>query len=794
VSAAAGRPIASGEQAEPAERANLGPSSRWVGQPIRRREDPRFLRGQARFVDDLVLPGLLHLVVVRSAAVHGVLKAVKTDAARASPGVVAVVTGADLKGKARPMPVGRFEGAHVAPAPHPILATERVRYVGEPVAAVLAEDMTQAVDAAWRVEVEVDPLRAVVEPEDALRGEVLLHPGLGDNLLIRWARTHGDVTSAFDRAVRAVRGTFRIPRLVAAPLEPRGAVASFDGGADLLTVWSSSQDPHRPLAQLSSVLARPDDRIRFVVPDVGGAFGSKGVLAPEVALAALLAMDVGRPVKWIEGRRENFLASYQGRGLDANVEMAVDGNGRITAVRARLLLDAGAYLYSGTAAPPITAGMLITGAYAIPNAEVELLGVATNKVPTGQYRGAGRPEAAYIVERMVDLVAAEIASDPVDVRLRNVIPPDAFPYQTPLGFVYDSGDYARALQRCRALLEYDRWREEQRRARADGRLFGIGVALYVERAGNQLWESASVSVGPTGRLRVRTGANAHGQGHETIFAQIAADALGIAPDAVVVEQGDSATSPRGVGTFASRSTAIAGSALAVTLDKIKAKAAAIAAHLLEAAPGDIEWANGRLFTRGAPDRAVPFAEVAAAAYRPGRLPPHIEMGLEATGTFSLPGPIFPFGAYGAVVEVHRDTGQLEILKLVAVDDAGRIVNPLLAEGQVIGAIAQGLGAALVEAAVYDDDGQPLTATFADYGMLRPTQLPHVVSEFLETPSPFNPLGAKGIGEAGAIGTPAALANAVADALAPLGVRHLDPPYTVSKLWQIVQHGSHDAVV
>jgi len=773
---------------------NLGPSSRWVGQPIRRREDPRFLRGQARFVDDIVLPGLLHLVVVRSAIAHGVLKTVKTTAARASPGVVAVLTGADLEGKAGPLPIGRFEGAHVAPAPHPLLASERVRYVGEPVAAVLAEDLMRAVDAASRVDVDVDPLRAIVLPQDALRGEVLLHPGLGDNVLIRWARAKGDVTGAFDRAMRVVRGTFRIPRLVAAPLEPRGAVVSFDAGVDLLTVWSSSQDPYRPLAQLSRVLDRPDDRIRFVVPDVGGAFGSKGVLAPEVALAAVLAMDIHRPVKWIEDRRENFLASYQGRGVDADVEMAVDGNGRITAVRARLVVDAGAYLYSGTVVPPITTGMLLTGTYAIPNAEVELLGVATNKVPTGQYRGAGRPEAAYVVERMVDLVAAELAADPIDVRLRNVIAPEAFPYQTPLGFVYDSGNYARALERCRALIEYDRWRGEQRRARADGRLLGIGVALYVERAGNQLWEGAAVSVGPTGRVLVRTGASAHGQGHETIFAQIAADALGIAPDSVVVEHGDSAVSPRGVGTFASRSTAIAGSALAVTLDKIKVKATAIAAHLLEAAPPDIEWADGRLFTRGAPDRAVPFAEVAAAAYRPGRLPPHIEMGLEATGTFSLPGPIFPFGAYGAVVEVHRDTGQLDILKLVAVDDAGRIVNPLLAEGQVLGAIAQGLGAALVEEATYDDDGQPLAATFADYGMLRAAQLPHVISEFLETPSPFNPLGAKGIGEAGAIGTPAAVANAVADALAPLGVRHLDPPYTSSKLWQVVQHGREDSVV
>lgn len=762
--------------------------ARWVGQPVRRREDPRFLRGEARFVDDIVLPGMLHLAVVRSAVGHALLRDVRTGAARGAPGVAAVLTAADLVGHARPLPVRSIEGATVAPASHPILASERVRYVGEPVAAVLADSLVHAREAVGLVEIDYDPLPAVVDPRDALQGKTLLHPALGENVLIRWARSGGDVPGAFAAAARVVKGEFRIPRLIAAPMEPRGAVAMYERGIDLLTIWCSAQDPHRPLAQLSHMLGRPEDRIRVIVPDVGGAFGIKGALPPEAAVAALLAIQVGRPVKWIEDRRENLLASYMGRGLDAEVEMAVDGHGRITGVRAKLVADLGAYLYPATPTVPVTTGMLLTGGYAIQNAAVELIGVATNKVPTGPYRGAGRPEAAYIVERMLDMVAAETKVDPIDLRVRNVIPVEAFPYATPLGFVYDSGNYARALERCRTLIEYDRWREEQRRARASGRLVGIGVALYVERAGSQLWESAAVSVGPAGRVVVRTGSNSHGQGHETTFAQIAADALGVDLDAVVIQHGDSAVVPRGVGTFASRSTAIGGSALIAALDKIKAKAAAIAAHLLEAAPADIEWTDGRLQVRGSPQRAMAFGEVAAAAYRPGRLPPHIEMGLDASGYFSLAGPVFPFGAYAAVVEVQRETGEVEILRLVAVDDAGRIVNPLLAEGQVLGAIAQGLGQVFVEEAVYDRDGQPLTASFVDYALLRAGDVPAVVTELLETPSPLNPLGAKGIGEAGAIGAPACVANAVIDAFSPLGMRHVDFPFTPAKLWGIISGG------
>ncbi|MBI3998463.1 MAG: molybdopterin-dependent oxidoreductase, partial [Armatimonadetes bacterium] len=621
-------------------------------------------------------------------------------------------------------------------------------------------------------------------PHAALKADVVLHEAIPDNVLVRWRRSGGDVAEAFQSAARVVKGTFHIPRLAAAPIEPRGALATYDPGTGQFTLWCSAQDPHRPRAQMSRILGIPDDRVRLIVPDVGGAFGSKGHLPPEAAVAAVAAMDLGRPVRWIEDRRENLQASYQGRGIHAEVEMAVDSDARILAVKGRVIADVGAYLYPPTANPPITTAMLLTGAYAIPAAEVELTGVATNKVPTGPYRGAGRPEAAYIVERMIDLVAAEVSLDPLEIRRRNFIPPDRFPYRTPLGFTYDSGNYTEALDRAAALFDYERWREEQRSARTEGRLIGIGTALYVERAGGGLWESAAVIVNPSGRVVVRTGSNSHGQGHQTSFAQIAADLLGLTPEAVVVEQGDSAVVPRGVGTFGSRSTTIGGSALVVALEKIRAKATSIAARLLEAAPEDIAWDGDRLHVRGSPERAVTFAQVAAAAYDPARLR-GIELGLDASGYFALPGPVFPFGAYMAAVEVDRETGQLHVLRFVAVDDAGRIVNPMLAEGQVFGSTIQGLGEALIEEVRYDETGQLATGTFMDYGLPRATDVPPLQSEFMETPSPFNPLGAKGIGESGTIATPATIANAVADALAPLGVRHVDVPFVPAKLWRIM---------
>jgi carbon-monoxide dehydrogenase large subunit len=680
-----------------------------VGRPLARREDERFLTGRARYLDDLHPEGTLHAAFARSLVAHARVDSLDVEAARALPGVAAVLTGDDL-GEVRPPPVAAIPGAWIADAGHPVLARGIVRYVGEPLALVLAESRALAEDAAEMVLADYEPLEPVVDPRAS--GEALL----------RWEQRGGDVDGAFAAADLVLTRSFSIPRVVAAPMEPRGAIAEYDAEADLLTVQLSFQDPHRPLAQLAHALGRPPASIRIVLPDVGGAFGSKGAVGPELAAVAAAALQLGRPVTWAEDRLENFLAAYQGRGLDADVDLAVSSDGRMLGVRAHLHADLGAYLFSTTPVPPHTTGMLITGAYAIPAAEVVVVGARTNKVPTGPYRGAGRPEAAYLIERMVDEAARELGLDAVELRRRNLV--RDFPHETPFGWTYDSGDYERCLDRAVELAHVDRWRG----ARHAGARLGFGVGMLIERSGGQ-WESASIRRAPDGRIIARTGSSPHGQGHETTFAQIVADELGIDPAMVEVQWGDSRAGPAGVGTFASRSTAMGGSALQA------------AARTLRDSGGD-----------------------------------------EAEATFESE-LVFSSGAYAAVVEIDPETGELTILRLVAVDDAGRIVNPLLAHGQVIGAAAQGLGQALVEEVRHDETGQLLTASFADYPLLTAWEMPEVVSEFVETPSPLNPLGAKGVGEGGSIGAPAAVANAVADAL---GGALVDPPFTEEKLWEALR--------
>jgi carbon-monoxide dehydrogenase large subunit len=702
----------------------------------------RFLRGEATYLDDIELPGLLDVAFVRSPYAHARLGAVDDAHALEQPGVVAVLTGADLD--ARPLPAGSVDDGVVADAGHPVLARGRVRYAGEAVALVVAESRALAEDAAELVDVGYEPLEPVLGARSAAEGP-LLHDHVAENALVRWSRVHGDVAAAFSAADTVVAQSFVIPRLVAAPIEARGVIARLDAEADVLTVWSSSQDPHRPLAQLGHSLGRDRDRLRVIVPDVGGAFGSKGAVGVEVAAVAAAAVALGRTLRWTEDRSENFLSAYQGRGLEADVELALAADGRILGLRASLFADLGGYLYATTAVAGHTTAMLLGGTYGIPAVSVELVGAATTKVPTGPYRGAGRPEAAFLIERMVDIAARELGLDPVDVRRRNFIPAEAFPYETPLGWTYDSGDYERCLAAAVELGGLATWREEQERARAEGRIVGVGVGMYVERAAG-LWESADVRVEEDGSVVVRTGSSPHGQGHETTFAQIAADELGVEPEAVRVIWGDSGEVPAGVGTFASRSVAMGGSALAVAARELVERAAAA---------------------------GVSVGELAAA-----------EGGVEASGRFSS-GLVFASGAYLVVVEIERETGELRVLSLAAVDDSGRIVNPLLAEGQVLGATVQGLGQCLVEEAVHDAEGQLRTASFADYSLLTAAELPPIASRFVETPSPLNPLGAKGIGEGGAIATPAAVANAVADALAPFGVRHVDPPFTAAKLWRLL---------
>jgi carbon-monoxide dehydrogenase large subunit len=681
----------------------------YVGRPLARREDERFLTGRARYLDDLHLDGALHVAFARSLVAHARLGALDVEAARALPGVVAVLTADDL-GDVRPAPVMTLPDMWIADEPHPVLARESVRYVGQPIALVAAESRALAEDAAELVVPDYETLDAVVDAREA------------PEALTRWSKSAGDVEGAFARADRVVSRSYVLPRLVAAPMEPRGVIAEHDAGSGLLTVWLSFQDPHRPLDQLAQALQRPPESIRVVLPDVGGAFGSKGAIGPETVAVAAAALRLGRPVKWAEDRLENFLAAYQGRGLEADVELALDADLRMLAVRARLHADLGAYLVTTTPVSALTTALLVTGAYDILAAEVEIVGARTNKVPTGPYRGAGRPEAAYLIERTVDEAARELGVDPVELRRRNLV--REFPHRTPLGWTYDSGDYERCLDRALQLARVD----ELRGAATAGRRRGFGVAMMIERSGGN-WESATARRDRDGRIVVRTGSSPHGQGHETTFAQIVADELGVDPGQVEIRWGDSQAGPAGVGTFASRSTAMGGSAVLEAARKLR-------------------------------DEGVDEAEAT------------FESGL-----------LFSSGAYAAVVEIDEETGELHVLSLAAVDDSGRIVNPLLAHGQVVGATAQGLGQALIEEVRHDETGQSLSVSFVDYPLLTAWEMPDLASDFVETPTPLNPLGAKGVGEGGSIATPPAVANAVVDAL---GGVQVDPPFTAEKLWEALR--------
>ncbi len=686
------------------------------------------------------------MAFVRSPFAHARIGGVELP--DAPEGTFAAITAADLEGRVGDLPVQGIQGGWVANEGHPVLAGEEVRYSGQPVAAVLAESRALAEDAAELVEVDYEPLEAVL---DARASEVTM---------CRWHKLSGDVDGAFQSAAHVVRASHSLPRVAPVPMEPRGAIASYDEAEDKLTVWVSAQDSHRQLAGLAKVLDRPEESIHVIVPDVGGAFGSKGVPAPETVLVALAALTTGRIVKWAEDREENLVASYQGRGVEADLELALDAEGTMLGLRARIRADLGAYLMPTTAIPAHTTAMLMCGVYDIQAADVEVVGARTNKVPTGPYRGAGRPEAAYFLECTVDVAARELGIDPLELRRRNLI--REFPYKTALGWTYDSGDYERCLDLAVELVEPERRSDDER-------VVGTGFGMYVERAGGQ-FETARAELLPDGRLLVRSGSSPHGQGHDTTFAQLAAERLGLVLEDVELRFGDSEEVPRGVGTFASRSVAMGGSAVVQAVDALKEKCMAVAARLLEVGEDEPEWGEGGSVS-AADGRTLSLRELAAS-----------EPGIHADARFSSD-LSFSSGAYGAVVEIERATGRLRVLRLAAVDDAGNIVNPLLAEGQVIGGIAQGLGECLVEEAVYDEEGNPTFASFVGYSLLTAAEMPPVTTAFVESPTPLNPIGAKGIGEGGSIGTPAAVANAVADALG--GIR-VDPPFSEEKLWRALR--------
>jgi len=704
--------------------------SELIGAPLPRREDARVLRGETRYVDDVVVPGMAHAAFVRSPHAHAGITSISVP--QDAEGLIAVVTAADIGAAVRAFPVMEPDDMEVNHAEaHPVLAAGEVRYAGQPVAAVIARTRALAEDAAELVDVQYDERPAVLAPRES--GVVLT----------RWSGGAGDVDAAFAAAAHVVSGSYALPRLIAAPMETRGCVAAYEPVDDCLTVWCSAQDIHRPLAQLSHILDRPPAGIRLIVPDVGGAFGSKGVIAPEIAAVAASAMRLGIPVKWTEDRLENLVGGTQGRGIEGDLQLALAADGRMLGLRARLWADLGGYLLTTTPIPPHTAATLITGVYDIAAAAVTVVGALTHKVPTGPYRGAGRPDAAYMVEALVDEAARRTGIHRVELRRRNLI--RSFPHRTATGLEYDSGDYERCLDLALELAA-DGGRARDRDGGDGDVVRGRGIALYVERAGGG-WESAEIELGPGGTFAIASSSSPHGQGHDITFAQIAADRLGVPIQDIELHFGDSATSPPGVGTFGSRSVAMAGSAVAIAADDLLAQARARTGAAI------VDWQ--RLAEVAGPDRPR-----AAARFQSAN--------------------VFSSGAYVATVRIDCGTGELTVERLIAVDDAGTLINPLLVHGQVIGGAVQALGECLTEEAVYDDGGQPRTGSFLDYSLLTAAEVPPIVTGEVQTPSPFNPLGAKGAGEGGAVGTLPAVANAVTDAL---GGRRVEPPFTSDKLWR-----------
>jgi carbon-monoxide dehydrogenase large subunit len=756
--------------------------SRSIGQSLRRNEDVRFLRGTAMYLDDLELPAsAAHVAFVRSRHAHADVLAVDAAAALAIPGVLRVFTADDLPDAYLPTPL-TFIGVTVTAAPHPVFAGKRVRYMGQVIAAVVATSRALAEDGADAVDVTYAEREPVLDVRAAQNHAIQLHDHIPGNVYVTGGLGTGDVSAAFAAADVRVARSYHIPRVAMSPMETRGAIASYDRGTETLTLWASAQDVHRPRFHVSHALKIPEDKIHVILPDVGGAFGQKQVVTSETVAVAFAAMSMGVHVKWMEDRLENLVAAPQGRGVDGDLELALTRDGTILAIRGTVFGDMGAYSFVNGVNGPHTTANLLSGVYAIPAADIHVRCMATNKVPTNPYRGAGRPEAAIMLEQLIDEAARELQLDPIALRRRNLIQAEAMPYQTALGFVYDSGNYPALLERVLAMANIGKMREDQTLARLEGRVVGVGVAFYVERSGGY-WESAAASIEPDGRIIARTGSGSHGQGHETSFAQVAADVIGVCASDISLRWRDSGDVPRGVGTFGSRAMTMGGNALNVAMHNVRRKGSILAAALLKTEPEAIVWENG---TVRAPDgTSLTLAELATAAYNPALVPAGFEIGLYCTGHFASAFN-FTAGAHVVGVEINRRTGRITMSSLYAVDDAGTIVNPLLAEGQVIGAAAQGIGEAICEEVTYDESGRPLSSTFLDYNVMTAANMPTVVSEFMQTPSPLNPLGIKGVGEGGCCGAPAAIANAVADALALTHAPHIDIPFTEEKLWRALQ--------
>jgi carbon-monoxide dehydrogenase large subunit len=775
-----------------------------IGQRLLRREDPKLLSGESRFTDDLKVPGALHLAVHRSPVAHAKIRSLSFDAAREAPGVVGVFSGADLMNEwAGPMPCAWPVTAEMKSPAHYPIALDVVNFVGDAVAVVVADSARAAIDAVALIEVEYDELPVVVDLEDSLSDTHVIYEGLGTNVSYVWELnpTPDSVEDAFSKAAHVVKERYVQQRLIPAAMEPRGVlVVPSPMGGDY-TLYSSTQVPHILKIMAALTVGISETKLRVVAPAVGGGFGSKLNVYAEELLCLVLSRKLRLPVRWQEERTENAVATIHGRGQIQQMELAADHDGKLLAVRVNLVADMGAYLQLVTPGIPILGAFLYHGVYDVPAYSFSCTAVFTNKTPTDAYRGAGRPEATYAIERSMDALARKVGVSAAEIRQRNLIPPEKFPYNSPAGLVFDSGDYpvnfAAAMEKVNmtALLK----QQEERRSSGSKRHLGIGISFFVEMCGLAPsrvlaslnysaggWEAATVRILPTSKVQVVTGTAPHGQGHETAWSMIVADKLGISPDDIEVLHSDTSIAPYGMDTYGSRSLSVGGAAIHLATEKVLNKAKALAAHLLEVSEDDLDYSQAQFSVKGSPDRVVPLAALAFGAFTAHDLPDGMEPNLEASVTWDPPNFTFPYGTHVAVVEVDEETGKVELIRYVAVDDCGNQINPLIVEGQVHGGIAQGVAQALFEEAVYDASGNLLNPSFADYLVPSAMELPNFETGHTVTPSPTNPLGVKGIGEAGTIASTPAVMNAVINALEHLGVTHLDMPATPERVWSAIQ--------
>ena len=786
----------------------------YIGQSVKRVEDKRFITGGGRYTDDITLPRMTYAAIVRSPHAHANITSVDTSAALAADGVVAAFVGSDLEaagvgGLPCGWQVDFKNGDQMKEPAHPVLAVGKVRHVGDPVAIVIAESREQAQDAAELVAVDYEVLDAAVDMLKAVAdGAPQLFEDVPNNIPFDWGLGDQEKTdAAMAGAAHITTLEYSNQRLVTNAIEPRCAIGDYDVARDHYTLYTSSQNPHVIRLLLTAfVLGLPEHKVRVVSPDVGGGFGSKIFHYAEEVLATWCAKQIERPVKWTAERSESFISDAQGRDHVTKAELGLDAEGNFVGLRVNTHANMGAYLSTfSTCVPTYLYGTLLQGLYTTPAVYVDVTAVFTNTVPVDALRGAGRPEATYLLERLVDTAAHELGMDPAALRAKNFIPPfdgvEQPGYETQVALVYDSGNYQGVLDKALERVGYSDFRQEQEKARREGRYLGIGFSTYIEACGIApsavvgslgaragLFESAMVRVQPTGKVSVFVGSHSHGQGHETTFAQVVADQLGIAIEDVDIVHGDTDSVPFGMGTYGSRSLAVGGTAIMKSLDKIKEKGAKIAAHLLEAAEEDLEFAGGQWTVKGT-DQSVGFGDVALTAYVPHNYPEGLEPGLDFTSFYDPANFTFPFGAHIAVVEVDGETGKVSIDRFVAVDDVGNVVNPQIVDGQIHGGVAHGIGQALLEGAIYDDDGQLLNGSYMDYAMPRADDLPSFETDRTVTPCPHNPLGVKGAGEAGTIAATPAVVNAVVDALWHLGVRDIQMPLTPQRVWQSIQAAS-----